>query len=153
MIQRPRSRMTRRALLAALATSPLAAAHAEVRALPAVSVWKDRDCACCGGWVAHMRAAGFSTVVNETDDMAAIKQRFGIPGALQSCHTAIVDRYVLEGHVPAEDVRRLLVERPEAAGLSVPGMPASAPGMDIPGQPYHVVLFGPAIGHRTFAQH
>jgi len=100
-----------------------------------------------------MRTAGFPAAVAETDDMEAVKRRFAVPDALQSCHTATVDGYVLEGHVPAQDVRRLLTERPAARGLAAPGMPASAPGMDLPGQPYRVILFGTVSGDRVFAQH
>lgn len=100
-----------------------------------------------------MQRAGFPVTVYETDDMAAVKQRHGIPGALQSCHTGLVSGYVIEGHVPAADVVRLLAERPDAKGLTIPGMPASAPGMDIPGHPYRVLLFGMPTGERTYAQY
>jgi hypothetical protein len=85
--------------------------------------------------------------------MAAIKRARGVPDDLQSCHTAVIDGYIIEGHVPANDVVRLITERPAAKGLSVPGMPASAPGMDQPGEPYTVILFGLSGGNRTFAQH
>jgi len=149
----PRHLATRRALLGAALASPLVARWAQAAGLPALAVWKDRSCTCCGGWIAHMRTAGFPAAVAETDDMEAVKRRFAVPDALQSCHTATVDGYVLEGHVPAQDVRRLLTERPAARGLAAPGMPASAPGMDLPGQPYRVILFGTVSGDRVFAQH
>jgi hypothetical protein len=122
-------------------------------ALPPIVVWKDPNCACCDGWVQHMRRAGFSVTVRPSDNMAAIKQARGVPAELQSCHTAVVDGYVIEGHVPARDVKRLIDERPTATGLSVPGMPASAPGMDQAGQPYTVMLFGTSSGHQPFARY
>ncbi len=100
-----------------------------------------------------MRQAGFTAMVRDTDDMAVVKRVRGVPEPLWSCHTAVIDGYVLEGHVPASDVSRLLVERPSGKGLAVPGMPASAPGMDQPGEPYSVVLFGAAGGEVTYAEH
>ncbi|MDO9713678.1 DUF411 domain-containing protein [Paracraurococcus sp. LOR1-02] len=118
-----------------------------------VEVWKDPSCGCCEGWVRHMRQAGFEVAVREVPDMPPIKAANGLPEALWSCHTARVDGYVLEGHVPAADVRRLLAERPRARGLSAPGMPPSSPGMDMPGTPYDVVLFGAEGGDRTWARH
>jgi hypothetical protein len=92
--------------------------------------------------------------VHEVADVRPIKAANGVPEALWSCHTAVVDGYVVEGHVPAADVRRLLAERPPAKGLSAPGMPPSSPGMDIPGTPYEVVLFRAAPGgERVWARH
>jgi len=126
-------------------------AHAET--LPPVAVWKDRSCGCCGNWIRHMRDAGFSVSVSDTDDMAAVKQARGVPDALQSCHTAVIAGYVVEGHVPASDIKRLIAEKPSAKGLAVPGMPQSAPGMDQPGEPYTVVLFGMPTGDQIYAQH
>lgn len=106
-----------------------------------VEVWKSPSCGCCGGWIDHMRAEGFTLKVHDIDDVTPVKMQHGVPAELASCHTAVVDGYVIEGHVPAADVRRLLAERPQATGLSIPGMPASAPGMDMPGEPYDVLLF------------
>lgn len=120
---------------------------------PPLMVWKDRSCECCGAWVAHMRREGFTVTVQEAADMAAVKARHGVPAAMQSCHTGVIAGYVVEGHVPAPDVLRLLAERPDARGLTIPGMPASAPGMDIPGHPYRVLLFGTPTGERTYAQY
>lgn len=122
-------------------------------ALPPVVVWKDPNCGCCDGWARHLRAAGFSVTVRATDAMAGIKQARGVPPSMQSCHTAVIDGYVIEGHVPAANIVRLLDERPPARGLAVPGMPASAPGMDQPGSPYTVMLFGGPDGERIFARH
>lgn len=118
-----------------------------------MEVWKDATCGCCDGWVKHMKAAGFEATVHDVTDLQAVKAAHGVPDALQSCHTAVVDGYVVEGHVPAADVRRLLAERPRAKGLSAPGMPPSSPGMDIPGTPYEVVLFGAPGGDRVWARH
>ena len=100
-------------------------------AQPAVSVevWKDPHCGCCEDWVSHLRQAGFSVKVNDQGNDAA-RKRLGIPDALGSCHTASVQGYALEGHVPAADLRRLLREKPQAVGLAVPGMPVGSPGMD-----------------------
>lgn len=118
-----------------------------------VEVWKDPTCGCCEGWVKHMRAAGFEATVRDVADLQAIKAANGVPDALQSCHTAVVDGYVVEGHVPAADVRGLLAERPRAKGLAAPGMPPSSPGMDMPGTAYEVVLFGAPGGDRIWARH
>jgi len=145
--------MRRRFFLAGLALTPSAAAQALATEGLVMSVWKDRNCGCCNGWVTHIRAAGFHVEVTDSDDMATIKRLAGVPDNLQSCHTAKVAGYVIEGHVPAGDIRRLLAERPVARGLTIPGMPASAPGMDIPGQPYTVLLFSQDAGPRVFATH
>lgn len=96
---------------------------------PRIEVWKSPTCGCCRDWIEHVRANGFEVAVNETGN-AAVRARLGIPQALGSCHTAVVDGYALEGHVPASDIRRLLQERPKAVGLAVPGMPIGSPGMD-----------------------
>jgi hypothetical protein len=120
-----------------------------------MTVNKDPNCGCCSGWVEHVRSAGFDTAVNELNDLAPLKSRLSIPAALASCHTAQVDGYVIEGHVPASAIRRLLSERPQAIGLAVPGMPVGSPGMEVPDSPaetYDVVLFGPA-GQRVYARY
>ncbi|KAA0585489.1 DUF411 domain-containing protein (plasmid) [Azospirillum oryzae] len=117
-----------------------------------LTVWKSPTCDCCGKWIEHMRAAGFSIVVRDVEDMHRIRTGQVVPEALRSCHTAMMDGYVLEGHVPASDVNRLLTEKPQLKGLSVPGMPASAPGMDHPGHPYGVVTFG-RTGGGLYASH
>lgn len=88
-----------------------------------------------------MRANGFDVTATNVEDMAVVKQKYGVPDKAGSCHTSLVGGYVIEGHVPADVVKRLLAERPKVVGLAVPGMPASAPGMDIPGQPYTIVGF------------
>lgn len=136
-----------------LATAVLPIGMASGAQAVRVEVWMDLSCGCCEGWIRHMRAAGFEATVHEVADLQAIKAASGVPDALQSCHTATVNGYVIEGHVPAADVRRLLAERPRAKGLAAPGMPPSSPGMDMPGTPYEVILFGATGGDRSWARH
>lgn len=121
--------------------------------LGAVTVSKDPNCGCCSGWVDHLRKAGFLVSVVDTNDMPAVKARLGVPSKLGSCHTAEVGGYVVEGHVPADAIARLLREAPRAKGLAVPGMPVGSPGMEggTP-QEYDVLLFG-EDGHRVFARY
>lgn len=109
--------------------------------LPTVKVYKSPTCGCCGKWVEHMSRNGFNVVTANTNDVTPHKQRLGVPPAMGSCHTAEVAGYLIEGHVPAADVKRLLADKPMAKGLASPGMPQSAPGMDMPGkQPYEIAL-------------
>ncbi len=119
----------------------------------AIAVSKDPNCGCCIGWVEHLRQAGFSVTVTDTADLSAIKKRLGVPDDLASCHTAEVNGYVIEGHVPADAITRLLRETPPGSGLSVPGMPIGSPGMEggTP-QAYDVILFG-SQGRRVFARY
>ncbi|MDH3740357.1 MAG: DUF411 domain-containing protein [Hyphomicrobiales bacterium] len=110
--------------------------------LPLVTVWKSPSCGCCGNWVAHMEDAGFSVKVENTEELDSVKKLAGIPDELQSCHTATVGGYKIEGHVPAADIKRLLTERPTVNGLSVPGMPSGSPGMENGERdPYDVLAF------------
>jgi len=118
-------------------------------------VYKSPTCGCCGDWVEHMKAAGFEVEVHDVDDVNALKAQNGVRRRLASCHTALIDGYVIEGHVPAEDVKRLLDERPALLGLAVPGMPAGSPGMEMDDpsrhQDYQVVAFdgtGPTAIYR-----
>ena len=115
-----------------------------------ITVHKDPSCGCCSGWVQHLQKAGFDTKVVDTRDLDAVKRRLGIPDDLAACHTAEVAGYIIEGHVPAAALKRLLAEKPNATGLAVPGMPIGSPGME-GGRPekYDVVLFGPE-GRRTY---
>ena len=107
-----------------------------------VEVYKDPSCECCGRWVNHMRQNGFSVVVHNVEDMAPIKRKAGIPETMESCHTAFVGGYSVEGHIPADDIKRMLIQRPDIKGLAVPGMPMSAPGMDSPErEPFTVLAF------------
>jgi hypothetical protein len=141
--------------LAAVAAAPLTLAGAVTQADPAVVVYKDPNCGCCHNWVRHMTASGFGLTVKDTADVDSIKRAHSIAKPLWSCHTALVGGYVVEGHVPAADVKRLLAERPKGiVGLSVPGMPASAPGMDVkPFQPYTVLAFDASGRSHVFAEH
>ena len=125
-------------------------------ALPLMVVHKSATCGCCNLWVDHMREAGFQVEVRDVDNVNAIKERVGVPLGKGSCHTAEVGGYFVEGHVPAEDVKRLLADKPDAKGLTVPGMPAGSPGMEVPDgtiQPYTVELVGQDGGTTAFAQH
>ena len=110
---------------------------------PVIKVSKDPNCGCCTGWVEHLRSNGFVAAVTNSADMQAVKVRLGVPEELASCHTAEIAGYVIEGHVPARAIRRLLAEKPAARGLAVPGMPIGSPGME-GGTPevYEVILFG-----------
>ena len=116
----------------------------------AILVHKDPNCSCCTGWVRHLKEAGFAVTVNDVKDLRPVRKRLGVPADLAACHTAEVDGYVLEGHVPAMAVRQLLEQRPKAIGLAVPGMPVGSPGME-GGTPerYAAVLFG-ANGRQPF---
>lgn len=135
------------------ALSPLAALAAAPQATP-LTVWKDAQCGCCGDWIAHMQAHGFAVQVHDSGNNAA-RARLGLDKRYASCHTALVGGYVVEGHVPAREVRRLLAEKPQALGLAVPGMPVGSPGMDgaVYGgrrDPYDVLLVLRGGGSRVF---
>ena len=107
-----------------------------------ITVYKSPTCGCCKKWIAHMEDNGFNVRAHDTQDVRSIKQQNGVSDRLASCHTALVDGYVIEGHVPADAVKKLLKEKPVAAGLAVPGMPMGSPGMEGPHKdPYDVVLF------------
>ncbi len=126
-----------------------------INALPVVKVWKSPSCGCCTKWVEHMRAAGFRVEAENVNNIDMIKRLAGIPLRLESCHTAIVAGYRIEGHVPAADVKRLLKERPAVAGLAVPGMVTGSPGMESPTgekEPFDVVTFG-KNGVRIYARY
>ncbi len=144
--------MNRRTFILAAAALPFALAGTGA-AVSRALVHTDPSCGCCRSWVMHLRQAGFAVDIRETADISFEKMRLGVPDNLLSCHTAEIDGYVVEGHVPAGAIRRLLAERPEAAGLSVPGMPIGSPGMTVAGmepEVYQVILFGRS-GQRTFA--
>lgn len=149
-------RLTRRRLIAALGFAMAAGVRPLAQRGPAVQVYKDPTCGCCALWVEHLRKAGFTATVTDVGDMTAIKTRHGVPQKTRSCHTALVGGYVLEGHVPAEDVQRLLKQRTAVAGLAVPGMPIGSPGMEVAGmkpQPFDVLAFDKAGQTTIFASH
>jgi hypothetical protein len=149
--------MSRRSLVTGLLAGALLAYSRPLGAqdLPKIVVTKDPTCGCCAGWVDHLRQAGFSAEVIETSEINRVKVRLGVPQDLASCHTAEIGGYVIEGHVPADAIKRLLAEKPAAKGLAVAGMPMGSPGMEMEGmapETYEVVLFGPT-GRTTFARY
>lgn len=123
--------------------------------LPTMTVYKSPTCGCCKAWVQRAEAAGFRVVAHDTADVAPIKRQYGVADALHSCHTAVVGGYVVEGHVPPEDVIRLLRERPAIAGIAVPGMPVGSPGMEMGAQkdPYDVIAFTKEGRTSVYAKH
>ena len=129
-------RNTLRVLLTTLGAATLGYSKFGSASSPAevVTVWKTPSCGCCKDWVIHLRKEGFNVVTNDVNDTAPIRQKLGLPAKFGSCHTAQVGGYVLEGHVPAQEVKRLLREKPVAIGLAVPGMPVGSPGMEMPGE-------------------
>lgn len=147
------SRMGRYIMLAALC-SVAVSGHAGTTDKEVV-MYKDPNCGCCGKWAEHMRENGFDVREVATSGMQEIKQDAGVPRALNSCHTAKVGGYIVEGHVPAEDVKRLLSERPELTGIAAPGMPLGSPGMEGPyaAQQYDVVGFSRDGKTAVFSQH
>ncbi len=120
-----------------------------------IQVFKSPTCGCCADWVDHLRANGFDVEVTETDNLNPIKIDAGLTPALASCHTGFIGDYVIEGHVPASDIHRLISEAPEARGLSVPGMPVGSPGMEMGDRKdaYQVLLFNDQGQTRVFSQH
>lgn len=131
---------------AALARSSASAATDAALATagkPLIHVWKSASCGCCSAWVAYVKAAGYPVQVEDVDDIDAVKRKLGVPAGAAACHTALVDGYVLEGHVPSGAIDRMLADRPKIGGIAVPGMPMGAPGMASPGQEggYDVVTF------------
>ena len=142
---------------AAWAASVIAPLGAQPLKGTPVEVWKDASCGCCGDWITHMENNGFKITVHDTGNNA-VRARLGLPTKYGSCHTALVGGYVVEGHVPASDVQRLLREKPQALGLAVPGMPMGSPGMDgaVYGgrrDRYDTLLVSRAGSSRVFQSH
>ena len=136
--------------------APLALlACAQSAAAAVIEVVKSPYCGCCGHWVEYLRAEGFEVRVVEAEDVTPTARRLGVPDDLRSCHTASAGGYAIEGHVPAADIRRLLAERPDAAGIAVPGMPVGSPGMEQGDrrQPYATILFTRDGRRLLFARH
>ena len=120
--------------------------------LPGITVWKSPNCGCCVKWIEHLRAAGFEVEAREAHNLNAVRAQLGVPAKLAGCHSAKVGDYLVEGHVPAEQIKRLLADKPDVAGVSVPGMPVGSPGMEGPGgKDYDVVAFDKAGNTRVFA--
>jgi hypothetical protein len=119
-----------------------------------IVVYKSPSCGCCGQWAKHLRQNGFDVSVKNIDDISPVKEQAGVPADLESCHTAFIDGYVVEGHVPAENIHKMLADRPKIKGLAVPGMPSSAPGMDAPDpEPYTVFSFDAAGKTKAYASY
>ena len=143
--------MNRATILLAAALGLAACAQANAAT---IAVVKDPNCGCCEQWVEYLRRSGFQVTVTESAEQPAYSAKMGVPEGLRGCHSATIDGYVFEGHVPVEDIRRLLIERPNAKGIAVPGMPMGSPGMEMEGmrQPYVTVLFGDGAA-KVFARH
>lgn len=146
VVTHPRPDAIRRRLTAALLVAPIVIPHAARAAPTSVEVWTGPSCSCCQDWIAHLQTNGFAVTAHDGGNSGA-RTRLGMPIQYGSCHTGEVAGYALEGHVPAREIRRLLEDRPDAIGLSVPAMPRGAPGMDGPvygnvHDPYDVFLIG-----------
>ena len=138
------------------APSPIVSAQSSGQ--PLMEVYKSPTCGCCSKWVEHVRQHGFTARVTDLTDQAALdalKTKHGVPRTAQSCHTALIGGYAIEGHVPAAEVKRLLKEKPAVAGIAVAGMPAGSPGMEVPGrsQAYNVIAFDKKGDSRVFASY
>jgi hypothetical protein len=150
---------TRRQLLQGLAagaiigTIPVIAppARAALREPPAIKVYKSPSCGCCGQWAKYLKQNGFHPEIVDMDDVSAVKRLAQVPDDLVSCHNAVVERYVVEGHVPVEAIRKMLSERPKILGIAVPGMPSGSPGMpDRTRERFHVIAFASQKNHRPY---
>jgi hypothetical protein len=154
--------MLRNTLVLVLAGTVITAASAGIGATPvagavktkpvAIKVYKTPECGCCKAWVKHLRDNGFQVETMDMPDLSLVKQKYGVKPALQACHTAIVNGYVVEGHVPADVIVKLVRERPAVAGVAVPGMPMGSPGMEgASKQAYDVYTFDRAGRSRVYA--
>ena len=142
-----------REMVASLVVALMLGACSGAEAVTAV-VYKSPTCGCCVKWIRHLEAGGLEVESVNVRDVSAIKSKHGVPTRLASCHTALIDGYVVEGHVPVEDVKRLLDERPDVIGLAVPRMPIGSPGMEGPNpEPYDVLSFDASGATRVFASH
>ncbi len=121
-----------------------------------ITMFKSPSCSCCTDWAEHLRKEGFTVIEHKKEDMDAIKSLFGVPEKLASCHTAVIDGYVIEGHVPADDIKRMLKEKPQITGLTAPGMPMKSPGMQKPGLPpkgYDVLSFDKSGNSQIYKEY
>lgn len=138
----------------AVVGSVLLASEARADTPPDMAVFRDSNCGCCHKWVEHLQANGFAVTVHDVPSMKTVKVRLGVPFEIVSCHTGEIGGYVIEGHVPAAAIKRLLAEKPQGRGLAVPGMPIGSPGMEVDGrepETYDVLLFGGGGAPRRFA--
>ena len=130
------------------------AAKGAEQALPVVEVYKSAQCGCCKFWAEHLQKNGFRVILHDVDDVPAAREKLGMPDRYGSCHTAKAGEYLVEGHVPAADIKRLLKERPSAIGLAVPAMPPGSPGMESDDPvPYDTLLVGKDGKAKIFARH
>jgi len=146
-----------RALAAGTVASLLPSLGESQPKLPTITVYKGATCGCCKAWIDHLQRNGLTVKGVDTDDLAGVKRMMGVPAALESCHTAVVGTYLVEGHVPAGDIKRMLVQKPAIRGLAVPGMPIGSPGME-QGDPkqyerYAVIAFAANGTTSIFARH
>jgi hypothetical protein len=142
------------AVVVGLGVAPrLTAGEAARLSVPEITVYRSPSCGCCKKWEDHLRANGFTIKDVLQDDLSDIKAESGVTGKLASCHTALVGGYVIEGHVPAADIHRLLTQRPKVVGLTAPGMPGAAPGMDTSKDPYEVLTFDARGNTTVWAKH
>jgi hypothetical protein len=147
--------LTRRHFLVASAAALVARRNLFAESAPtAITVYKDAGCDCCARWVTHLEKNGFAVTAHNVADVDEIKQSLQVPGNLQSCHTAVVGKYVIEGHVPADVIKKLLAEKPAVRGLAAPGMPMGSPGMEMGGKVDHYDIMAFAAGKppRVFAR-
>ena len=146
--------MKRRTLIQAIAFLPVLPTLSAQAATP-IHVYKNASCDCCTGWVKHLSSAGFAVQVTTTDDTTSVRKRVGIPDAFGACHTATVEGYAIEGHVPAPEIRRLLALKPQAIGLAVPSMPVGSPGMEVGTRrdPFDVLLVDRSGRSTVFAHY
>ncbi|NJK80602.1 MAG: DUF411 domain-containing protein [Chloroflexaceae bacterium] len=121
-----------------------------------MTVYKSPSCGCCTNWIGYVEEHGYTVTVEEVPDLAPVKTQYNIPPTVQSCHTALIDGYIIEGHVPVEDIERLLTERPDVVGIAVPGMPVGSPGMEVASstpQPFNVMTFDRAGATEVFSSY
>jgi hypothetical protein len=145
----------RRNILVAIASLVVVARSSHSQSSgPLVTVYKDATCGCCGKWVEHLKANGFTVKVQEVSDTSPYERQYRVPRSMVSCHTAVVNGYTIEGHVPAADIKRLLSERPKVVGLAVPGMPAGTPGMEAAhSDAYSVFAFDESSHSSVYARY
>jgi len=142
-------------LSAVLLATSLAGQAEEAVSDKEITVYRSPTCGCCGKWIDHVKQNRFIVKDIVSNDMQAIKQKYGVPANLASCHTAVVDGYIVEGHVPATDIEKLLETKPDVVGISAPGMPMGSPGMEMGGRAddFDVMSFDKAGNVKVFAEH